>query len=177
MAKKQKITSAATSVNMLPRLFNKMPAESALFERHSINVDIGGGRFETTTDFMHAKGAHNFVWDPFNRDEEHNGKVYRRIIEPGNADTATLSNVLNVIQLKRDRIQALQVAVTAIRNGDGVCFITVYEGNRSGKGGKTTKGFQLNRRTKQYVSEVEDVFRDVDVLRGGIIVARDPKGS
>jgi hypothetical protein len=174
MARKQKITSAATSVNMLPKLFSKMPAESALFERGSINIDIGGGKYETATDFMHAKGVHNFVYDPFNRSEEHNERVWDLVVADSFADTATLSNVLNVIQLKRDRIGCLMTAAQALRE-DGVCFITVYEGNRSGKGKKTSKGFQLNRPVRDYVSEVEEVFRDVEVMRGGIIVARDPK--
>lgn len=174
MARTQKITSAATSVNMLPKLFSKMPAESALFERGSINIDIGGGKYETATDFLHSKGVHNFVWDPFNRSEEHNERVWDLFIRPSGADTATLSNVLNVIRHKSHRINCLEVAARAIKS-DGAVFITVYEGNRSGKGRKTTKGFQLNRPVKKYVSEVEEVFRDVDVMRGGIIVARDSK--
>lgn len=174
MARVQKITSAATSINKLPRMFNKM---SLVFIRGSINVDIGGGRFETATDFLHARGVHNFVWDPYNRDKDHNDKVWTRIIGPGNADSATLSNVLNVIQHKRDRIKTLKVAATAIRNGDAFCLITVYEGDRSGKGRKTTKGFQLNRPVKRYVYEVEEVFHQVDVACGGIILARHPKSG
>lgn len=171
----QKITSAATSVNMLPKLFSQMPSESALFERGSINVDIGGGRFETATDFLHSKGVHNFVWDPYNRSDEHNDRVWRLFIDQSLADTVTLSNVLNVIRSRVDRTDCLMTAARALKS-DGVCFITVYEGNKSGKGKETSKGFQLNRRTRSYVSEVEKVFRDVDVLPRGIIVARDPLG-
>lgn len=173
MARAQKITSAATSVNMLPRLFKRV-WEKGLWERGSLNLDIGGGKFETATDFLHSKGVHNFVYDPFNRSEEHNERVWDLLISYRFADTVTLSNVLNVIQFRRDRIKCLEVAAMALKE-DGVLFITVYEGNRSGKGGRTTRGFQLNRPVKRYVSEAEDVFRDVDVMSGGIIVARDSK--
>lgn len=169
----QRITSAGTSVNTLPRLFSRMPKESALFERGAINLDVGGGRFETVTDFLHAKGVHNFVWDPYNRTEDHNDRVYDLLVKDGRANTATLSNVLNVIQHKRDRLRTLDVARQAI-GSEGVCFITVYVGNRSGRGRRTTKGYQLNRSAKKYVSEVEEVFRDVEVAKGGLIIARDP---
>lgn len=172
-ARVQKITSAGTSVNMLPRLFNKMPAGSALFERGSINVDIGGGKFETATKFLHARGVHSFVYDPFNRDEAHNDKVWAYFISQGRADTATLSNVLNVIQRKFDRLSCLGVAARAIGH-EGTCYITVYEGDRSGKGRKTTRGYQLNRPTKRYVSEIGNIFRDVEVVKGGLIIVRDP---
>ncbi len=171
----QRITSAGTSINKLPRLFNQMPADSALFERGAINVDIGGGRFEAATEFLHSKGVHSFVWDPFNRDEVHNDRVWELFIAtPGRADTTTLSNVLNVIRHESHRISCLEVAARAVGR-EGVCFITVYEGNRSNKGRKTTKGFQLNRRTKDYVSEIENVFRDVEVARGRLIIARDAR--
>jgi hypothetical protein len=171
MTMAQQITSAATSVNMLPRLFSKMPEESDLFQRGSINLDIGGGRFETATDFLHSKGVHNFVWDPFNRDDDHNSRVWEMIVEPGFADTVTLSNVLNVIRNPAHRIHCLEVAVKALRPW-GTCFITVYEGDRSGRGKKTSKGFQLNRRTERYVFEVREVFAQVDVAKNKIIVAR-----
>jgi hypothetical protein len=171
MARTQKITSAATSVNMLPKLFSRMPEASDLFRRGSINLDIGGGRFETATDFLHSKGVHNFVYDPYNRDSDHNARVFALLVCTREADTVTLSNVLNVIQLPSDRREVLMLAARALRP-EGACFITVYEGDRSGKGKKTSKGFQLNRRTKQYVSEVKEVFRQVDVVKHGIIVAR-----
>ena len=169
MARGQKITSAATSLNQVPRLFRAVP-----LARGSINLDVGGGKYDKATDYLHSLGVHNFVWDPYNRSDEHNDRVYDLLVVGSFADTATLSNVLNVIQHKRDRIAALAVARQSV-GSTGVCYITVYEGDRSGKGKKTSKGFQLNRPVKSYVSEVKEVFRLVDVIRGGIIVARDPK--
>ena len=72
---KQTITSAGTSVNMIPRLMKEVE-----WRRGMVNIDIGGGRFETATDFLHSIGVHNFVYDPYNRDEAHNARV-RRLIE------------------------------------------------------------------------------------------------
>lgn len=166
----QKITSAATSINTLPRLFKLVDWES---HRGNINVDIGGGRFETVTDYLHNQGVHNFVYDPFNRSDEHNDKIRRMFMEVGYADSVTIVNVLNVIRHAGARHEVLEEAAEAMRH-DGVCFLTVYEGDKSGRGKKTSKGWQCHRRTETYVREVEKVFRDVD-HKGRLIVARDPR--
>ena len=165
---KQRITSAKTSVNMIPRLMRNIE-----FRRGAINVDIGGGRFETATDYLHSRGVHNFVYDPYNRTSHHNARVFRRVIANQIADTATMSNVLNVIQHRRHRLDALKVAATSIGHG-GTVYITVYEGDGSGKGKKTSKGYQLNRKLAKYLREVKEVFTDVELV-AKMIIARFPE--
>jgi hypothetical protein len=163
--RKQTITSAKTSVNMIPRLMR-----TAKWCRGMINLDIGGGRFETATDYLHSLGVHNFVYDPFNRTSSHNNRVWQRIIANQVADTVTMSNVLNVIKERRHRVESLKIAAAAV-GGRGPVYLTVYEGNGSGNGKKTNKGFQLNRRLAKYVREVKEVFTEVEMV-DQMIVAR-----
>jgi len=161
----QTITSAATSLNQVPRLFKQVG-----LKRGTINLDVGGGKYDTATDYLHSQGVHNFVWDPFNRDLDHNSKVYDLLVANGGlADTATLANVLNVIKERCDRIEALKLASRAV--GDtGVCYITVYEGNRSRRGKRTSKGWQHNKPLRFYLDEVKEVFACASI-QGGVIVA------
>jgi hypothetical protein len=161
---KQEITSAATSTNMIPRLFKKVP-----FKPGSVNLDIGGGKYETATEYLHSLHVHNFVYDPFNRDISHNSKIYRMLVANSFADTATLSNVLNVIKPRQLRLDALEIASKAVGTR-GICHITVYEGDRTGNGRRTTKGWQHHRKLKEYLSEAQLVFEHVGI-KGGVISA------
>ena len=161
----QVITSAKTSLNQVPRLF-----KTVALKRGTVNLDVGGGKYDKATDYLHSLGVHNFVWDPFNRSEGHNERVYDLLVKHGQADTATLANVLNVIRYKHDRCRALDVASTAV-GANGVCYITVYEGDRSGHGKKSTKGWQCNRKVASYLKEVRVVFASASVQPGGVIVA------
>ena len=167
---RQLITSAGTSINKTPRLFKQVD-----LKRGTVNLDVGGGKYETTTDYLHGLGVHNFVYDPFNRCDKHNARVWKLLVSYSQADTATLSNVLNVIRERRHRVAALRVAGQAIGNR-GVCYITVYGGDRSGRGKRTTKGWQCHRALKTYLKEVRSVFSEVIIQPGGVIVAFNAGG-
>ena len=73
------------------------------------------------------------------------------------AETATISNVLNVIEEDAVRLKILQQANDALKD-DGKLYITVFEGNKSGVGEPTTKGYQLNKPLSEYLEEVKKVF-------------------
>lgn len=124
--------------------------------RGTVNLDVGGGKFEETTDALAGLGVKNLVLDPFNRSAKHNEAVLRALQETP-ADTATLSNVLNVIERASDRRDALAVAREHLRAG-GTLYVTVYEGNGDGRGGHTANGWQENRRLVDYLPEVRAVF-------------------
>ncbi|MBP0119797.1 MAG: PLxRFG domain-containing protein, partial [Nitrosarchaeum sp.] len=84
-------------------------------------------------------------------------------------DTATLSNVLNVIQEQRFQLEALRVAQAGLKAG-GSLYVTVYEGDRTGQGRATTRGFQHNTRLAAYLDTVKMVFPNA-VVRGSMIMA------
>lgn len=160
----QQFTSAKTSVNTVPRLFNKV-----LFKRGTTNFDLGGGRFDTVTTMLRKRGVDNVVFDPYNRPEEHNAQALALQV-----DTVTISNVLNVIKEKAWRREVLELAADKVRDVGGEVYIAVYEGDRSGRGKATSCGYQLNRPIRKYLGEVREVFRKVS-LKGGVIVASDPR--
>lgn len=163
---KQEHTSARTSVNMVPALFKKVPA----FGKR--NLDVGGGKFDTASKWLADNhDCKNFVYDPYNRSDGHNQKVLKQT-EKG-VDTITISNVLNVIKEARFRREVLELAASRCKEGTKV-YITVYEGDKSGSGKETRCGYQLNRRTQDYVKEVSRFFRTVE-RRGKLIVASDPR--
>jgi hypothetical protein len=146
----QEYTSALTSINstQVPSVFARVN-----WVKGSKNIDIGGGRFDIATRFLAGKGVKNFIYDPYNRPEKHNARVRR----PDYYDTATISNVLNVIKEPSIRLEVLRVAYESLKEG-GQVFITVYEGNGSGQPVASTKGWQENRRTVTYLDEVRAVF-------------------
>lgn len=174
----QQYTSAATSINSkkVPVGFKHLPNNlkgnskfSTNFRRHR-NLDYGGGKYDTLTRALwEEKGIDNFIYDPYNRSDRHNDNTIF-IMEKFGADSATLSNVMNVIKEPEVREEILQNIRNLSKPG-AMVYITCYEGDRSGKGKLTRAGYQTNMRTKDYISEVEKYFSVVKVT-GNCIIAK-----
>lgn len=162
----QRYTSAATSINSkkLPAIFGMIE-----FDEGDINLDIGGGRFDNVAKELEKIGVTNLVYDPYNRSSSHNSSVLGKVKENGGADSVTCSNVLNVIAEPEARMGVIQNCYRFLKSGRPAYF-TVYEGDGSGEGKETKAGYQLNRKTKDYVSEIEQVFSNVS-RRGKLITA------
>lgn len=164
----QKYSSAATSINSskLPALFGMVK-----FEKGSLNLDYGGGRFDNVAEYLDKEyGATNLVYDKYNRTSEHNREVLNQVRKNGGADTVTCSNVLNVIAEESERLAVLRNCKRYLKSG-GICYITVYEGNGTGEGAETKSGYQLNRKTKDYESEIKQVFSGV-THKGKLFICR-----
>ena len=138
----QKYTSANTSINStkLPKIYRlvaeKIPTKANV-------IDYGCGKF-----FDNYKLGFNCVgYDPYNRPHE---ELLRR-----KYDYALCSNVLNVIMELEQRTKLLET----LKKLSKTVFITVYEGDKSGKG-KVSKAdcYQLNRRAGDYIPELVQVF-------------------
>lgn len=166
----QEFKSAKTSINAnkVPAIFRKLPWAKAKLDCQDrfINVDIGGGKYDTATEYLSKFGIENLIFDPYNRDFKHNLRVVMEVaVEPAN--TATISNVLNVIKEREKRLEILRTA----KRWSRTVFIKVHEGDKSGIGKQTKAGcWQENRRTTDYIAEVLEVFPDVSI-KNGIIVA------
>lgn len=166
----QAFTSENTSRNQIPALFN-----SSAFERKrgSRNLDYGGGAFDRGSEYLSQEhGVDSQVYDPFNREKEHNDFVLKGFKkEP--ADTATVANVLNVIAEPEARLHVIKQVHNHIKP-DGKAYFTVYEGDGKEKGSgnsrMTRDGWQEYRPTHSYVEEIKQVFPDVR-LSGKTIVA------
>jgi hypothetical protein len=175
----QTITSAGTSVNQLPavlRLINTVMEDPASYWTFINDVlDYGGGRFDKFTNLLASMRIRNWVFDPFNRSEDHN-KLVRQLLTARPADIAVCSNVLNVVKEPAAR-RAILKDIKTMSSPTGNVFFTVYVGDQSSRGRKTTKGFQANRPTRSYVREIRREFKDVWLLNGKLIVAKGFKDS
>ena len=164
----QEYDSAATSINS-----NKLPAiyKMVNFNEGDVIVDFGGGKFDNAVEYIRDKGATLCVYDPYNRSAEHNREVLRILRENGGADAAVNSNVLNVIKEPEARKNVLQNIARITKPGAPI-YITVYEGRGDGQEGPTKSGYQLNRKTADYLEEIQEVFPDA-TRRGKLITAHN----
>jgi hypothetical protein len=161
----QAISSANTSLNQVPASF-----KSINWEPGTANADIGGGRYDAATEYLAGRGVTNLVFDPFNRDEKFNRHVFGELKK--GTDTATVSNVLNVIAQPVIRQEVIRQAAKAIKP-DGTAYFQIYEGSGNGAGQQTTKGWQNNAKTASYTEDVEKYFSGV-TRKGNVITARGP---
>lgn len=169
----QEYTSERTSINV-----SKVPAIFKLvsnWKPGTINLDFGGGRADTAADYLTQYDVINLVYDPYNRSKEHNDEVIQTIRSAGGADTATCSNVLNVIKEPEVRLNVLRNMKKLVKPS-GKIYITVYEGSGKGDEGPTKSGYQLNRKTVDYLEEIQQVFPDA-TRKGKLIQATNDKSN
>jgi len=160
----QQYTSAMTCVNQVPATFKTID-----WVPGTVNLDYGGGRFETATKYLRAHSVTNLVYDPYNRSDEHNAAVLALLLNV-KADTATLCNVLNVIKEWQMRQQVLRNIHGLVKPG-GLIYISCYRG-RDTEPSVTSHGWQENRPPVTYLSEVQKVFPDA-ILSGRVIYGRN----
>lgn len=164
----QEFDSADTSINS-----NKLPAVYRMITipEGTTGVDFGGGRFDNAVEHIKDLGATLCVYDPYNRSAEHNREVIKALRANGGADWAINSNVLNVIKEGAARKAVLENIAKITKSGAPI-YITVYEGRGDGKDGPTKAGYQLNRKTADYLEEIQEVFPDA-VRKGKLIIAHN----
>lgn len=127
--------------SILPAIFKKIK-----WAIGTKNLDYGGGKYDNATQWLaEEQGVVNCIYDPLNRTEMWNKKV----LDQYNYDTATISNVLNVIDSREARIEAMRTCYERLKPG-GKCYITVYEGDKS----RAPKVNQM----EDYLDEVKQVF-------------------
>ena len=162
----QEYHSDATSINS-----NKLPAIYKMVQFHpgDVVLDFGGGKFDNAVNYLKDKDVTLLVYDPYNRSAEHNDEVIRILREHGGADSAVNSNVLNVIKEPEARETVLRNIKRLTKKGAPI-YITVYEGKGDKKEGPTKSGYQLNRKTADYMEEIQEVFPDA-TRKGKLITA------
>ncbi len=173
----QAFTSENTSRNQIPALFNSPAFER---KRGSRNLDYGGGAFDKGTEYLAQEhGVDSQVYDPFNREKEHNDFVLKGFKDKP-ADTATVANVLNVIAEPEARLHVIKQVHNHIKP-DGKAYFTVYEGDGKDKGSgnsrMTRDGWQEYRPTHSYVEEIKQVFPDVRLSGKTIVASKKPAKS
>lgn len=175
----QEFSSKGTAVNSnsgkLPAIFKLITIpEGALV------LDFGGGKpeaAELAQAYLDQFGATELLYDKFNQTPEHNRDVIRTCRQNGGADIAVCSNVLNVIKEPEVRLNVLENIQKLTKPGGDV-YITVYEGTpKLGRGVVTqnNSSYQNNKRTQDYMEEVQQVFPDA--VRKGKLIKATNSGS
>ena len=168
----QEFDSADTSINS-----SKLLAVYKLISipKGTVGVDFGGGRFDNAVEHIRDLGATLCVYDPYNRTAQHNIEMLKTLKANGGADWAVNSNVLNVIKEPEAR-QGVLRNISKITKSGAPIYITVYEGRGDAKEGPTKSGYQLNRKTQDYLEEIQEVFPDAK-RKGKLIVAHNVKSA
>ncbi len=172
---KQEFSSRDTSINS-----NRVPAVYGMVDKMSrwregtVNIDIGGGKYDTLTQALANKGVTSYIYEPYGRTSNENAYILAQLQSKElQGDTATCSNVLNVIKEADVRDNVVHQVAKSIKP-DGVAYFTIYEGNGKGRGAVSKNDcWQNNRKTETYVDEVRQHFGDVQ-MRGKLIIARNP---
>lgn len=177
-------TSRGTSINTtkLPVLYKLADAKGG-FKNGTVNIDIGAGVEGTpATAYLAERGVNSLPFDPFNRNRETNMAVMDFLKSGKKADTATCSNVLNVIDNEQARANVILQMAKAIKP-DGTAYFTVYSDEKrleAGKAGEVSSKpdqWQELRAAKTYVPEIKKYFDDVPDPKSGLIIARKPKAN
>jgi len=165
---KQEYSSAKTSIKQVPAGF-KIVDKYFGWQPHTINFDIGGGKYDLMTEALKEKDVDNLIFDPYNRSQKHNDDVLKACRLFG-ANTVTIFNVLNVIKEYEMQINVLNLALEAVRD-DGMVFVRSTYMNPAKRSGVTKSGtFQHYLTMKEYLEIVQKVFPTAK-LKYGIIYA------
>ena len=139
---------------------------------YSVNLDIGGGKDEDATLYLAEKGVTNLVYDPDNRDADHNQGVITAVMRVGGSDSVTLANVLNVIPSWKDRDAILYYSKFLAKEYAPV-YIGVCEGDRSGKANRDNKGWQANLELEEYRDAIAHRFKIVSITKDMIMAIKE----
>lgn len=164
------ITSKNTSINK-----DKVPAIYSTLAKHGFCgthiFDVGCGKYTKHIKEFAKENCICTYWhgfDPYNQSREHNEKVtaiaYEELLALDmNPNMFVSSNVLNVIKGSNGQREYL-VSIFRMMKDIDECYITVYEGNRSGIGKITRKDcWQENKKLKEYFDLVVTAYRDTHI--------------
>ena len=152
----QKYSSANTSINKLGRLYKVFCHEKP----NGKVLDFGAGKYRKGTIFLQDKGFDVDSYEPSLHDNLPSGKY----------NTILISNVFNVIAEDEIILQILKTCKELLES-DGRVLITVYEGDKSGKGKPSKEDcYQRNARTAEYIGLVSKVFDNVKIKQNIIIL-------
>ena len=159
MSKSQEYTSEKTSINKVTKVYKRFK-----FKENSIILDYGGGKYDTNKEYMKTLGCNLLVYDPYNRTEIENSYALNYVMSNGGADFIVCANVLNVIK-EDDILLDILNNLLLYANSSTKFYIQVYEGDKSGIGKETVKGYQRNEKTLNYIQMIKMVFKNYNIKR------------
>jgi len=140
-----------TSLNQIPAIVKKYRDE---LTGSILNYGCGRG-WRKVEHYLFQAGTHIFPYDKY-------GDHYLRIPKVGNFDSIICANVLNVCDddLLKETLANLQDIMSF--NMHCTLYLSVYEGDRTGKGRVTKKGYQRNQKAAEYETLLNSYFRSVE---------------
>ena len=121
---------------------------------------------------MRSFGSTVYVYDPYNRSKEYNIFSVKAFAE-SSKDYIVCCNVLNVIY-EDDVLESILTDIQRLSDSLTEVYFQIYEGDKSGIGGETTKGWQRNEKARAYVKYIEKHFDILKIANGIIKCTRKP---
>ena len=117
------------------------------FPPGSTVLDYGGGRYDYGIQYMASIGCKSYVYDPFWRTPEYN----KRSIEAykKHPDFIVCANVLNVI-MEDEIVESVVAKISKLARKGTIVVFKIHEGDGSGIGKLTKKGWQRNQKMMDY---------------------------
>jgi hypothetical protein len=161
----QQYQSAGTSLNQIAATFKNPHFDTP---EQKINVDLGGGKYDTATEYLKQKGIINLIIDPYNRSEEFN-RNNEEIARKEGTHSVTVNNVLNVIKEPEERDNVIKKAKSFLSNGGKAYFLIHYKPKETPR--ETKKGSWQNHMPPNfYLPEIQKHFKNLKV-KGNLIIA------
>lgn len=137
----------------------------------AVVLDYGAGKYpHLVQQYVKAGGAFRVdSYEPFGEIEEY--QQYPGIMA-GQYDAILCSNVLNVIKYEEDLEEVLGNLAVLV-NEEGVVYIQMYEGDKSGRPRRTTRGWQRNAYSNEYFGVLSKYF-DYVAYHNGYYTCRNP---
>ena len=169
---KQEFDSAATSLNQVPSLI-KIINEYGDLKPDTLLLDYGAGKYNKTQEYVEGTSDTSyFPYDPYNRSEEVNNIALDNMY-----DVVMLSNVLNVVKEKMNRVMILEQIKLLMKPGAKL-YIRTYNAPKSDlyqetpePGQPTKQGtcWQMCQPLSFYMEEIKGVFDRIEIKRGYLI--------
>lgn len=159
----QEYTSKDTSINTITRVYKTVDISNKVI------LDYGGGKYDTNKEYVSQFNSVLYVYDPFNRKDDENAFSIQKILENNGADIVVCANVLNVIK-EDEIIKNILIDLFYYLKKNGIIYIQIYEGNKSGIGTVTSRGYQRNQKTQDYLDFIDDVYKSKSIIRHGNII-------
>lgn len=164
----QEISSAATSISTVNRIYKLLPEFG--YKNEIIIMDYGCGKYDKNKEEAEKHGYKWFGYDPYNRSEYEN-KLTSKLMKLIKPHVIICSNVLNVLE-NDDVLKDVLNQIYDYASEDTDVYITIYEGDKSGVGKVTTKGYQRNAKLDDYIGYIYEWFNIVDLIQPNILKCR-----
>ena len=148
-----------TSVNHTPKIFSQY---KDVLQGDILN--FGCGLYPENVKLSNSKITN---YDPNNL--EMDGVISNWDEIKSNYDNIVCANVLNVIEKDESINSIIDQIVSKVKKGT-VVYFSIYEGDRSGNGRKTSRGYQRNKKAIHYLPWFSD-FEKVE-RKGNIFICQ-----